>query len=82
MFLACRNLQNLDALKYWNVSNGEKFGINKIPINDNNNSVNYKGMFVSCYFLKNIDGIKDWNVSNGLYFGGMFNSCNFKIWMQ
>ena len=76
--LVCRNLKNWDALKYWNVSNGEKFRINKNPITDNNNSVNYKVMFAECFSLKNINGIKDWNISNGLYFGCMFNSCKFQ----
>ena len=59
MFAHCNSLQNIDALKTWNVSNGEDFSY----------------MFSNCESLQNIDALKTWNVENGKDFSQMFSHC-------
>ena len=57
------NWLNLDALKNWNVLNGENF---------------YR-MFWRCSKLLDINGLEKWNVSKGQIFEGMFTECDLKF---
>ena len=60
MFIYCQALQNINALKNWNVSNGTAFLC----------------MFDNCQALQNINALQNWNVSNGTDFSCMFSACN------
>ena len=49
MFKGCSSLSDINAIKNWDVSNGNNFG----------------GMLDGCSTLSEINALKNWNVSNG-----------------
>ena len=59
MFYECKNLKNIDELKYLNTKYCN----------------NFEGMFCGCSSLRDIKGLEQWNVSNGKNFRGMFYGC-------
>ena len=60
MFYECKNLKNIDELKYLNTKYCN----------------NFEDMFWGCSSLSNIKGLEKWNVSNGKDFAGMFYGCS------
>ena len=60
MFYECKNLKNIDELKYLNTKYCNNFGF----------------MFSGCSSLSDIKGLEKWNVSNGNNFAYMFNGCS------
>ena len=59
MFEYCKSLENIEALRNWNVSSG----------------INFSYMFFDCQSLKNLNGLVNWNVSHGIDFSYMFSYC-------
>ena len=60
MFYKCKNLQNINELKYLNT----KY------------CTNFSGMFSKCSSLNDIKPLENWNVSNGTDFKSMFSKCS------
>ena len=59
MFYDCISLNNIEGLKYLDISNGN----------------NFSGMFYGCKSLSDIKPLENWNVSNGNNFSKMFFGC-------
>ena len=93
MFDSCKNLKNIEDLKYLNVKYCTDFSFmfNKCsslkdikPLENWNvsNGTNFSYMFGDCEALKDIKPLENWNVSNGTCFRSMFVGCkslsNFK----
>ena len=86
MFSYCKNLYNIDELKYLNTENVinfshmfEKTKISNIQALENwdtSKSENFQSMFYGCELLTNIKPLKNWNVSNCKDFSEMFGRCN------
>ena len=60
MFTSCKNLENIEELKYLNVKYCTKFAY----------------MFYGCSSLKDIKPLENWDVSNGTRFEKMFSYCS------
>lgn len=53
------SLENVDSLRYWDVSNVR----------------NFDNAFYSCYLMKNIKGLTNWNIQNAESLSGLFKFC-------
>ena len=71
MFYACESLENLNALKNWNVSNAIDIShmfdfskklsdISALEKWDVSKCKNFGRMFGGCYWLTNINALKNW----------------------
>ena len=77
MFFECKNLKNIDELKYLNTKYCNNFsymfsqcsslsdikGLEKLNVSNGNN---FEGMFEGCSSLLDIKGIEKWNISKSL----------------
>ena len=86
MFDSCKNLENINELKYLNVKYCTNFkgmfnyclslkDISPLENWDVSNSTNFSEMFSGCSLLKNIKPLEKWNVLNSTNFKGMFYDC-------
>ena len=87
MFSFCKDLYNIDELKYLNTENVTDFSgifqhcekISNINVLENWNtskSETFAYMFYGCKLITNIKPVKNWNVSKCKDFSGMFCFCN------
>ena len=86
MIDSCKNLDNINELKYLNVKCCTNFkgmfnyclSLNDISPLENwdvSNGTNFSEMFSGCSLLKDIKPLKKWNVLNCTNFKGMFYDC-------
>ena len=85
MFSFCSNLQNIDSLGSWNVSNVEFMSdmflccglqnVNALVNWNVENVISMKALFSGCKNLKNIDALVNWNVSHVSNMHTMFSEC-------
>ena len=82
----CILLNDINPLKYWNVSKGINFvdmfrycmnlsDIKALEKWDVSNCTNFSNIFNNCESLSNINPLKNWNVSKGITFKYMFRDC-------
>ena len=87
MFYECKNLKNIDELKYLDIKGVNNFSemfsgctsltdIKSLQNWDVSNINNFSDMLSYCTSLNNIKALKNWNVSNGNNFSYMFAECS------
>ena len=87
MFHQCRNLTNIDELKYLNTEDCNNFSemfrncsslsdIKSLANWNVSNGNNFSQMFIGCSSISDVQSLNGWNVSNATDFSGMFHSCS------